>query len=481
MGAAEAEEGDASRGVAAGFDRRDADPGFDRRERDATFAASPEAASRRKMDEVLSVAASMARLCDAKDAEIAELRETLAARAAAAEIAARVEKDKAEEGGGAHSDTDALANAAEADARASEAQANAAEAEARASEAQANAAEAESRASGARRRTRALERDLALRAGRPAGVRAALRDAELDVKASADRAAAAAAEAAAASKTSAELLTLRARLAAETEETARERSLRETADGEVSRLTLAVASLESALGAAEGRARRSEAETNGLADARVDDEHRVRGLETALETALGDAAATRSALEATRGDLETTREALRQSEFQATRESDRAAALERESADLRASIASHRDALAASKEHAEESAAEIAAARLEARAAERGRVTYLRELEAAEALRAESEKRAGSEAERLSARCRILERECDALRERNQSAAVEAEAARTERSVAEAALSAESDALAATRTELDLARQRRRRRGAPRGTRATPRRRRGKP
>ena len=80
MGAAEAEEGDASRGVAAGFDRRDADPGFDRRERDATTAASPEAASRRKMDEVLSVAASMARLCDAKDAEIAELRETLAAR-----------------------------------------------------------------------------------------------------------------------------------------------------------------------------------------------------------------------------------------------------------------------------------------------------------------------------------------------------------------------------------------------------------------
>ena len=228
------------------------------------------------------------------------------------------------------------------------------------------------------------------------------------MKASADRAAAAAAEAAAASKTSAELLTLRARLAAETEETARERSLRETADGEVSRLTLAVASLESALGAAEGRARRSEAETNGLADARVDDEHRVRGLETALETALGDAAATRSALEATRGDLETTREALRQSEFQATRESDRAAALERESADLRASIASHRARLAASKEHAEESAAEIAAARLEARAAERGRVTYLRELEAAEALRAESEKRAGSEAERLSARCRIL-------------------------------------------------------------------------
>ena len=160
MGAAEAEEGDASRGVAAGFDRRDADPGFDRRERDATTAASPEAASRRKMDEVLSVAASMARLCDAKDAEIAELRETLAARAAAAEIAARVEKDKAEEGGGAHSDADALANAAEAEARASEAQANAAEAEARASEAQANAAEAEAQARAeaesarARRRTR---------------------------------------------------------------------------------------------------------------------------------------------------------------------------------------------------------------------------------------------------------------------------------------------------------------------------------------
>ena len=272
MGAAEAEEGDASRGVAAGFDRRDADPGFDRRERDATTAASPEAASRRKMDEVLSVAASMARLCDAKDAEIAELRETLAARAAAAEIAARVEKDKAEEGGGAHSDTDALANAAEADARASEAQANAAEAEARASEAQANAAEAEARASeaqanAAEAESRAsarvaenarLERDLASARGDLAGVRAALRDAELDVKASADRAAAAAAEAAAASKTSAELLTLRARLAAETEETARERSLRETADGEVSRLTLAVASLESALGGARLQPRRGD-------------------------------------------------------------------------------------------------------------------------------------------------------------------------------------------------------------------------------
>ena len=312
-----------------------------------------------------------ARLCD-EDAEIAELGETLAAPPPPG--AARVEEDKAEEGGGAHSDADALANAAEAEARASEAQANAAEAEARASEAQAS--RGAGRAPRRARRDARLERDLASARGDLAGVRAALRDAELDVKASADRAARPRRGGA---LDVGGLLTLRRA------SPPRPRRRASAASGDGGRGGFApdprgrIARVRArsgrgpsaALGGGDrrsgGRARRRrvsrpglETRRAGLDDARRRDRHR------------GDERRPR-----------TTR-ALRQSEFQATRESDRAAALERESADLRASIASHRDAWRL-QGTAEESAAEIAAARLEARAAERGRVTYLRELEAAEA------------------------------------------------------------------------------------------------